>query len=222
MTSKRCFALLGPPASGKGTQGRLLTERLGIAYLSTGAQLRREIEKGTALGLRAKVFLDANQYVPDSLAIELVQDWVGDHSNGWLLDGFPRSIPQAEAFCEASLISATDQGAFPQATERESELVIIHLSVPMEELRVRVSTRRECRSCGASTTSAHQVCPKCGSSELEARADDSSEGFEKRLQAYQTLTIPALEFLQQRTQVITINGSGSREEVAAAIAHQIT
>ena len=210
--SKSCFAMLGPPASGKGTQGRMLAERLGIAYLSTGARLRREIEEGSELGLRAKVFLDANQYVPDDLAIELVQAWIARHPDGWLLDGFPRSIPQAEAFLDLESTSGLDSSL---------ALTVIHLTVSTDELRKRVTTRRECVNCGASTTSEHQVCPKCGSSALVARADDSTEGFEKRLQAYQTLTIPAFELLQQRMRVISVEGIGSREDVAQAIALQI-
>lgn len=201
----RCFTMLGPPASGKGTQGRLLAERLGIAYLSTGARLRREIEEGSPLGQRAQVFLDRNQYVPDSLAVELVKLWVLRHEEGWLLDGFPRSIPQAEALLEFA----------PQT------FTVIHLSVPEEELRSRVVTRRECISCGFVSTNDHAQCLKCGG-ELEARADDSAEGFEKRFQAYQSLTIPALELLKSRTTVVTIEGLGSREEVAGAIQDQLT
>lgn len=214
MSQARRFALLGPPASGKGTQGRLLAERLGIAYLSTGAELRRAIEEETKLGLQAKAFLDANQYIPDDLAIDMVQSWVGAHPGGWLLDGFPRSIPQAKAIC--------GEGEFAiSPLTSEDPLTIIHLEVSADALRGRVSTRRECGSCGASTTSAHQLCPKCGSSDLEARRDDSAAGFESRLKAYQTLTVPALEFLRSHTKVLTVDGNGSREEVAHAIAQQL-
>lgn len=193
--------MLGPPASGKGTQGRLLAEKLAIPYLSTGARLRREIERGSPLGLRAKDFLDNNQYVPDSLAVELVESWVRRHDEGWMLDGFPRSVPQAEA-----LLSFTDHF-----------FRVIHLSVADAELRSRVTTRRECLSCGATTTSEYVSCPKCGSQELEARADDSTEGFEKRLMAYQSLTVPALEHLRTRVEVVTVEGHGTREEVARRI-----
>lgn len=203
----RCFAMLGPPASGKGTQGRLLAEKLGIAYLSTGARLRREIEESSPLGLRAKSFLDNNQYVPDSLAVELVKSWVLRHGDGgWLLDGFPRSVPQAEALLEFT----------------PHPFKVIHLTVPEEELRRRVTTRRECLSCGTSTTSKHATCPKCGSSELEARADDSREGFEKRFQAYQSLTIPALEVLRARADVVTIEGLATRKEVAQKLHEKLT
>jgi adenylate kinase len=206
MSKTCCFAMLGPPASGKGTQGRLLAEKLGINYLSTGARLRREIEEGSSLGKQAKGYLDANQYIPDELAVEMVEAWVLRQERGWMLDGFPRSVPQAEALLEFA------PGPFR----------VIHLEVPVGELRKRVTTRRECPDCGTTTTSDHQTCPKCGSAELEARADDSSEGFEKRLSAYQELTLPALELLTNRIEVITIDGSGSREEVAAAIQTQLT
>lgn len=206
MIKERCFALLGPPASGKGTQGRLLAERLGIAYLSTGARLRREIEDRSPLGLQAQKYLAANQYIPDELAVELVRAWVLRHPDGWMLDGFPRSVPQAEALLEFA----------PQPFR------VIHLQVPAAELRKRVTTRRECLACGNSTTSEHKVCPKCGSPELETRADDSTEGFEKRLAAYETLTIPALEFLTKKIEVLTVDGAGTREEVAQAIQTQLS
>lgn len=204
-TDARCFAMLGPPASGKGTQGRLLAEAIGVAYLSTGARLRREIDVQSALGLQAQVFLQANQYIPDELAIELVSAWMTRHPEGWLLDGFPRSIPQAEALLEVA-----------------TNVQFIHLAVPAEELRKRVTTRRECPQCGATTTSEHQLCPQCGCPDLQARADDSTEGFEKRFQAYETLTIPALEFLQKKANVVTVDGSGTRGEIALTIANQFT
>ena len=204
MTGQGFFVMLGPPASGKGTQGRLLAEHLDIPYLSTGARLRREIEEGSDLGLRAKGFLDANQYVPDALAIELVECWIGRHSEGWMLDGFPRSIPQAEIFLKA-----------------HHAPTVIHLAVPVSELRKRVTTRRECIECGVTSTSDYQLCPKCGCAALEARADDSTEGFEKRFQAYQRFTVPTLEFLQARTKVVTVDGIGTPEEVAQTIAQQI-
>ena len=157
--------------------------------------------------LRAKGFLDANQYVPDSLAIEMVKAWIERHPDGWLLDGFPRSIPQAQALLGIPTNAAQ---------ETDSPFKVIHLTVPVAELRKRVSTRRECTNCGTSTTSEHEVCPKCGSSDLGARSDDSTEGFEKRLEAYQTLTVPALEFLREQTEVITIEGIGTREEIASS------
>lgn len=213
MTDACCFAMLGPPASGKGTQGRLLAEKLGIAYLSTGARLRREVEKGTELGLQAKAYLDANRYVPDELATLLVGSWLQDHPKGWLLDGFPRSVPQAQALLEFPV--------HPQHTASHP-FTLLHLSVPVAELRKRVTTRRECLACGASTTSDQENCPKCGSSELEARADDSTEGLEKRLHAYEALTVPALEFLQTQTKVVAIDGTGSREEIANRITQKLS
>ncbi len=212
MIEGRYFAMLGPPASGKGTQGRLLAERLGLAYLSTGSRLRREIEKGSDLGLRAKTYLDCNQYVPDDLAIELVHSWLSRCSEGWLLDGFPRSLVQARALMETPIIVGASS---------DLPIQVIHLTVPAAELRKRVTTRRECSNCGATTTSDHQVCPKCGSAELIARADDSTEGFEKRLQSYQSLTLPALKVLQESLAVHTVSGLGSRDEVSLAIQEKL-
>lgn len=201
MTARpQSFVMLGPPASGKGTQGRLFAEKRGFKYLSTGAQLRREIEKGSPLGMRAKGYLDAHQYVPDDLAIEMVATWLQSQSGGWLLDGFPRSVPQAEALLE--LVGES--------------LVIIDLQVPAEELARRVSIRRECPKCGTVATNERENCERCGS-ELASRADDSEKGFQERLKVYQELTLPALAYLRNRCLVVAIDGVGTREEIAIRI-----
>lgn len=205
VTTIRSFVMLGPPASGKGTQGRLLAEQRGLGYLSTGARLRREIEEQSPLGLEAQSYLDRSLYVPDELAVRLVADWLGGHAEGWLLDGFPRSIPQA-----SSLVGLAGES-----------FSAIHLEVDVEELRQRVVKRRECPNCGQVATEASEDCPKCGN-ELQTRADDSIEAFEKRLQAYQQLTIPAVAFLREKGLLISIDGSGSRDEVAQLIQERLS
>lgn len=192
--------MLGPPASGKGTQGRLFAEKRGFTYLSTGSRLRREIEDGSPIGQRAKRYLDAHQYVPDDLVIEMVAEWLKAQSGGWLLDGFPRSVPQAEALLELT----------------GDSLVVLDLQVPADELSRRVSIRRECPQCGAVATNERETCERCGT-ELESRADDSEDGFRERLKVYQELTLPALAFLGTRCQVLEIDGVGSRDEVAIRI-----
>lgn len=204
-TSVRSFVMLGPPASGKGTQGRLLAEERGLGYLSTGARLRREIEQRSPLGREAQGYLDRNQYVPDELAVRLVSDWLRDHAEGWLLDGFPRSIPQAEALVELAGDSFS----------------AIHLEVDSAELRERVVKRRECPTCGMVATEASEQCPKCETL-LQTRADDSLEAFEKRLSAYEQLTLPAVRFLGEKKLLISIDGSGSRDKVAQTIRERLS
>lgn len=204
-TPVRSFVMLGPPASGKGTQGRLLAEQRGLGYLSTGARLRREIEERSPLGREAQSYLDRSQYVPDELAVRLVADWLGGHSEGWLLDGFPRSIPQAKALVELAGESFS----------------AIHLVVDGDELRQRVVKRRECPTCGQVATEASEHCPKCGA-ELQVRADDSIEAFEKRLDAYRQLTVPAVDFLREKGLLISIDGSGTRDEVAQLIQERLS
>jgi adenylate kinase len=203
ITGSQSFVMLGPPASGKGTQGRMLAEQRGLAYLSTGSRLRREVEKESRLGMKAKSYLDDHRYVPDELAIELVADWLREqstHFSGWLLDGFPRSVPQAEALFDMTSVP----------------VVILNLDVPVEELRQRVVKRVECPQCGAIATDAREICTNCGSL-MESRPDDTEEGFRERYEVYQQLTIPALQYLRSRCEVLTIDGLGSRDEVAARI-----
>ena len=172
--------------------------------MSTGACLRQEVEAQSALGQEAQRYLDKNQYVPDSLALSLVSSWLEEHPEGWLLDGFPRSVPQVRALNERV----------------KASFLALHLEVPVDELRRRVVRRRECSSCSTVATEDITICPNCGEL-LKVRDDDSLEGFEKRLQAYQELTIPAVSFLQERGQLVTIEGSGSREEVAKLIRERL-
>lgn len=198
--SPKFFVMLGPPASGKGTQGRLFAEERGFNYLSTGSQLRREIEESSPIGQRAKRYLEHHQYVPDDLIIELVTDWLEKQEGGWLLDGFPRSVPQAKALLEIVT----------------GELITLDLQVPADELSRRVSIRRECPECGSVATNVRDTCERCGG-KLESRADDSKEGFQERYKVYRELTLPALDYLRSLSRVVEIDGVGSREEVAIRI-----
>ncbi|MDP0491811.1 MAG: nucleoside monophosphate kinase [Verrucomicrobiota bacterium JB023] len=192
----RNFSLLGPPASGKGTQGRRLAERFAVPYLSTGACLRREIERGSAIGQQAEGYLARNEFVPDSLAVDLVRSWLSEHDGGWVLDGFPRSLPQAEAL-------VMDAGTNFQA---------IALEVPREELVRRVGLRRECVKCGRVAKEGEPVCPNCGG-EWTVRDDDTPEKFRKRYEVYKNLTVPVLDFFEGRGQLTIIDGLGDRDVV---------
>ncbi len=197
-------ALLGPPASGKGTQGLLLAEAFSIPYMSTGLRLRREIERGSPIGIEAEGYLSQNQYVPDRLATQLVESWIQQNQDAWVLDGYPRSKMQAE-----TLMSV-----------QKAPFLAIHIDVPMEILRARVAKRRECTQCAYVATEESMNCAKCGA-RLIVRKDDSVEGFEKRLQAYQQLTVPAVQLLRENQFLVSVDGSGSIDEVSKLIGNRL-
>lgn len=177
----RRFVLLGPPASGKGTQGRRLAEELGLAYLSTGALLRSAVEEGTALGKEAAPILDRHEYLPDALMCSIMGEWLAEQEHGWVLDGFPRSDAQAE-FLAGWL-----------ADRKLSLDAAILLEVPEAELLDRVRARVECPDCRWSgqrdQLTGDGRCPKCGGN-AGARADDSPAGFQSRLAEYREHTLP--------------------------------
>jgi adenylate kinase len=127
----RHLVFLGPPASGKGTQGRRLAEENGLAYLSTGALLRRALRDDTELGKLAHPFLERGEFVPDDIMVPMVLEWTTSQIDGWLLDGFPRTVPQAEAL--------------DAALDLEPSAIVLH--VPDDELRRRVTCRLECENC---------------------------------------------------------------------------
>ena len=194
---KRCLVFLGPPASGKGTQGRRLAESEGLAYLSTGALLRRALSDHTELGKLARPYLDRGEFVPDEIMVPMVLNWVQEQDNGWLLDGFPRTVPQAEAL--------------DAALENKPEAIVLH--VPDEELRRRVVCRLECESCHrVASEGGGGECPKCGG-RLAPRADDASANFENRLTEYRRLVVPTIQYYCDRWRGRIVNGTGSPDEV---------
>ncbi len=193
----RHVVFLGPPASGKGTQGRRLAEEDGLAYLSTGALLRSALRDDTELGKKARPFLDRGEFVPDEIMVPMVLEWTEAQKSGWLLDGFPRTVPQAEALDEA--------------LNGELEAIILH--VPDEELRRRVACRLECENCHRVAREGEgEQCPKCGG-KLSARADDASANFENRLLEYRRLVIPAITYYCDRGRARIVNGTGSPDDV---------
>lgn len=200
--------LLGAPGAGKGTQAAMISAKYNIPSISTGDILRGAIKAETELGLRAKSYMDAGQLVPDEVVIGLVKDYLSSDTckNGYILDGFPRSIPQAEALEQMGIeIDA-----------------VINIDVPDANIVDRMSGRRICSGCGASYHIKYQppkkesVCDLCGNA-LYVRSDDSAETVLKRLQTYHTQTEPLKSFYEARGKVSDINGTLSQEEVSKQI-----
>jgi adenylate kinase len=200
--------LLGPPASGKGTQGRRLAASLGLAYLSTGALLREAVEKMTPLGREAKPILDRGGYLPDSLMCPILGEWLQRQTGGWVLDGFPRSLPQAE-FLDGWL------GAHGQTLDR-----VIALQAPMDELLRRIRRRVECPECRWSgqveQLDAAGGCPVCHHP-VAPRPDDDEANFRSRHAAYEKSALPVVGYYEVRGLVSRCDATASPDEVAARI-----
>jgi adenylate kinase len=196
------IVLLGPPASGKGTQGRRLAEFLNIDYLSTGALLRREVAAGSPLGAQANEFLERGQYLPDDLMESILANWFEAHGGGWVLDGFPRTLPQArwldERFAETGGLTAA-----------------VALEAPQALLEQRVADRLECQTCRwTSSRSAMgdvRVCPRCGGV-LASREDDDVRNFRSRYESYVALTIPAVHHYLEQGKLVQVDGAGSPDD----------
>ncbi len=205
------LVLLGPPGAGKGTQAELLSARLGTPHISTGDILRAEIARGTDLGRRAKAFMEKGELVPDDLMLGIVRERLGapDCAAGFVLDGFPRSVPQAVSLDE--MCGNSRRG-----------LRAVSLEVPTEELVRRLAERRTCRQCGAMYHLSFEpparpgICDKCGG-ELYQREDDREEIIIARLKVYREATEPLLEFYRERGALLTVEGTGSTEQVFGRI-----
>jgi adenylate kinase len=196
--------LLGPPGAGKGTQAKKLVGLTGIPQISTGDMLRAAVKAGTELGRKAKEFMDAGKLVPDEVVIGLVEERLAeaDCKGGFMLDGFPRTVPQAETL-ERML---TRLG-------RKIDHVLA-IDVDDEELVTRVTGRRTCKACGAiyhlkySPPPAADTC-SCGAKGLEQRADDNEKTVRERLSAYHKQTSPLIDFYGKRGLVRKVLGSNS-------------
>ena len=204
LVPSQMIVLLGPPASGKGTQGRLLAEAQGCSYLSTGRRLRVEVADDTSRGRLVKKFLEEGQYVPDHLVVDLVNEWIGQATKGWVLDGFPRTLSQAEEL---------DRILAPEA----SSLKAILLDVDFSELESRVVGRRECKGCSwtGNVTEASETdgkCPDCGGL-LHRRFDDIPENFRKRLKEFEDLTLPVASYYEKSKRLFKVCGVGKQENV---------
>lgn len=204
--------MLGAPGAGKGTQAKMIAEKYGVPHVSTGDIFRANIKNGTELGKEAKQYMDQGLLVPDELTVRILLDRVAqdDCKNGYVLDGFPRTIPQAEVL-DSELSELGDHIDYA-----------IDVDVPDENIIKRMSGRRACLTCGATYHIEHVppktegICDKCGS-ELVLRDDDKPETVKNRLNVYHEQTQPLIDFYTNKGVLKTVDGTLPMEEVFAAI-----
>ena len=208
--------LLGPPGAGKGTQAKMMIEKWRIPQVSTGDILRAAVREGTQLGLEAKGFMDEGGLVPDSVVIGIIEERIKepDAADGFILDGFPRTIAQAEAL--EKILSDND---------RKIEHVI-SIEVDDDELVTRLTGRRMCKSCGESfhmvfnQPSVENVCDTC-SGELYQRDDDQEDTIRQRLEVYHEQTSPLIEYYRERGGLREVDGAGSISDIFDQIAAKL-
>ena len=207
------LVLLGPPGAGKGTQAAGIVNKYKIPHISTGDIFRKNIKEGTDLGLKAKDYMDKGLLVPDQLVVAIVEDRLQqeDCQNGFLLDGFPRTVVQAEAL--------------DLALERMNVTLdkVVNVSVDKEVLVTRAVGRRICKECGATyhitfnPSSKDDACQKCGGP-LYQRADDNEETVSKRIEVYLNETQPLIEYYRSKNILVTIDGEQDIDKVFEDIA----
>ena len=197
------LVLVGPPGAGKGTQAQFLAAHYSIPHISTGDIFRANLKAGTPLGLQAKGFMDKGELVPDSVTNEMVKDRLthDDVANGFLLDGFPRNVAQAEVL-RAIL------------AEKKTPLhAVLEFSLANEEIVARLSSRRTCKECGAPSVG-QEKCPQCGG-DVYQREDDKAEVIARRFEVYQEQTAPIVSFYRNEGLLITVGALGSVEDITA-------
>lgn len=197
---------LGAPGAGKGTQAEIVAERLGIPTVSTGVMIREALKAGTDMGLKAKKFIEAGALVPDDVVIGIIKERLAksDCAKGFILDGFPRTVPQAEALDRMGI-----------ELDR-----VVSIEVPDESIVARMSGRRVCSACGASyhvefnPSNDGVTCDKCGTA-LTTRSDDAPDVVLSRLAVYHSTTEPLKDFYAKKGNLATVNGVGTVEEISA-------
>ena len=198
----RCV-LVGPPGAGKGTQAQFLAAHFSIPHISTGDIFRANLKAGTELGNEAKGFMDRGELVPDSVTNEMVKDRLthDDVANGFILDGFPRNVAQAEVL-RAIL-----------ADKKTPLHAVLEFSLADEEIIARLSSRRTCRDCGAPSVGLDK-CPTCGG-EVYQREDDKAEVIARRLEVYAEQTAPIISFYRNEGLLISVTAVGNVEDITA-------
>jgi adenylate kinase len=204
--------MLGPPGAGKGTQAARLAREHHVLKISTGDILRDAVSQGTHLGKVAQQVMDEGHLVPDDVMVGVIRERLArqDARHGFILDGFPRTVPQATALDDM----IRDRG----------RMTVLHMVVPFEELVKRLHIRRICNACGANADPAmpeHARCPKCGG-EFVQRTDDSEEIVRERLRVFQDETSPLVQYYQSSPTFFTINGNLPLEQVSAQIRDAVT
>ena len=199
--------LLGAPGAGKGTQATRISDKYNLPHISTGDILRKNIKEGTKLGVQAKSFIDAGQLVPDEVVINIVNDRLqqADCNNGYILDGFPRTVAQAEALDKVAKIDS-----------------VINIAVDASLIVNRITGRRMC-ACGESyhiSMGIGDTCPKCGA-KLYQRDDDKEETVKARMQVYDTQTAPLIDYYTAKNLVIDVDGGKPLNEVFEQISKVI-
>ena len=201
--------LLGAPGAGKGTQAVRLAEKYNIPHISTGDIFRSNIKGQTPIGIVAKSYIDKGQLVPDEVTIQIVKERLEkeDCQNGYLLDGFPRTVFQAEALDTFSKVEA-----------------VVNVDVPLNKLLKRITGRRVCAKCGESYhvdyLNGKTDCAKCGA-ELIQRADDNEVTVASRLEVYEKQTAPLIEYYAQKGVLLTVDGDGDIEKVFNSICEKL-
>lgn len=204
--------MLGAPGAGKGTQAKMIADQYGIPHISTGDIFRANIKEKTELGMEAKTYMDKGALVPDELTVKILLDRVAkdDCKSGYVLDGFPRTIPQAEVL--------------DKAVKELNETIdyAINVEVPDENIIKRMSGRRACLACGATYHVEHVppkkegICDRCGK-ELVLRDDDKPETVKKRLEVYHAQTQPLIEYYNKKNILKEVDGTKDMKDVFADI-----
>lgn len=207
------IVLTGAPGCGKGTQARLLKERIAIPHLSTGDMLRAEAQTGSELGVKIKTLIDGGNLVPDDMIVTMLEKRIDqdDCKNGFILDGFPRTLPQAEALDKLF----KKKGIILDA--------VLEIQVPDEIIMERILGRYACMKCGQGyhdrylKPKIYGVCDNCGGTEFYRRIDDNRSTVQNRLVNYRSLTYPTISYFEQKGLLICVDGTGSIDAVAKKI-----
>ncbi len=207
-TLMESIVLFGPPGAGKGTQAQRITNSTGLPQVSTGDMLRAAVSAGTKTGIEAKSYMDAGKLVPDDVIIALIEDRIkeDDAKNGVMFDGFPRTVPQAEALASITKVSH-----------------VIAIEVPDERIVERICGRFTCANCGSvfhdtfNPTSVDGVCDSCGSNEFKRRADDNADTVMSRLNAYHDQTSPLADWYESKGIFHVIDGDRDIDSITVDI-----